>query len=592
MPGGPVSIDSREAPIRGGLTSEARLRTQGETNALTIRQAIAKDQVPGSPLERFNRALEAARPPKKDRARSVIDQNIGIDIDQTTGKKVLSSEEAKRERSVNKDLTLARELGDKGFDGLSTAQRKDAVRLAGTILDLSPEIAAIVPTDPVERQAFIEDLLHEKGFTALVQEGYGRLTADSARLVDEVTPAKDQLEQAKRVEAQRQAERNRINTELTTASERLERFEPGHADDVELTRLTKALPELTDRLRDYDEQSELVSGELGRLRLQRSRAISRGEDTSSIDVAITAQGQERSRITRERAAVNDDIAKKDQLEKDKTSLPKSVEDLTGKLGETEAALTKATREKLAFQATAEGLKEERGEQEQAYADEVGDIIPEAMAKYIRQQLQAAETAQRAILQEISDKSTDRAMQAVANQALKRYEKTRTPTFRNRSTTETDTLMVNNDRARLVDAARGPGAVVRDMLERDLAVDVAAGKMTQAQADQIITLKMQDQAFLDNAVPIVVESVLRQVLKTGTVTEAEADVIVNSSWGKGMLQKASQESSSPPVNAEIEELKAAGVVSVDEMDAKQRKGLLLKILFGALATGAVIGTITK
>lgn len=582
----PVNIDSREAQIMAATSTETRLQTQGEQNALKIKQKMAEEPQ-GTPLENLSRALETVQTPSGEKAQRLIDENIGVDRDSTTGGKMRTSEESARKTNVTKYEKLSRELIDKGYDSLSKVQKDEALKFAETILTISPEIAAIVPADPAQRREFIEDMLRQKGFVGLVKAEYSAKFSDSVKLEDEITPSAGQLEKAKEAERQMQAERDRVRRELDETTQKLERFEPGQADAVELERLTTDVPRLEGELAGYQADLDDASGDLANLLRVQLNRLNRGEDTGVIDAAIVTKKGEKKTIAASIKTASDQIAKKSQLERAKANLPGKKQELADNLVAAEAKMAEATRTRLSAQANVESLKEQRREKEQEFVSETRDIIPEAVAKYIKQQLQAAENAQMEIVREMGEKSTDIAQKAISNQIFVNWEKRRTPTILNRSEREINTAQINLDMSTLLDPDQGPATIITEMIQAELKADVAAGKMTQNEVDQIIQLKMKDKEFIGSVTPSVVGALLRQRLKIGTITEAEQDIIINSDWGKGMLQKAMESNNNPQIAAEIDVLKKAGVVKPEGMDAPTRKKFLWMILVGGLAAGIAI-----
>lgn len=588
--------------VQASLGTPEKTMSPGQEVARSVRGIIDRDDTPAPPLEKTRNALKTfieRRPPEigvSKGAKGVIEGNFGTDRDPETGAIIRTPESEARLDGTKTFEALAR--GAVNYDTLTDAQKLQALTSAEDVLKLDPLIEATLPKDPIRRRKWIEDrYLKEPGVIAKIQAEHQRLSSSEARLIDEVTPAKLALNEAATELEKRKAEQERIQGELNAATTRIGEFEPGQTEANRLKELTEKLPQNQEALKTKEAELADLTSEIDELRKVRiNLSIGRPpQPTGDITAQIRLLQEEARQLLAPKASISGEIAEHARLIAEKPRLEQEQSRLEGQLRVAQSEVQTAVTAKSIAQANVEGAQFDRSEAEDGYVAEWQGIISRSVAEYAQEQLQLGETAYQTYIEELAEKSTDVAEKALVRQLSgNRWKEEKAVTvagkviMKRRVTKES---LVKNDVDAMIDPTRGAKTIVEQMLRSELATEVTAGRMTQAQLDEVVKSRMGDGAFVEKWTPLVAEPLLRERLKLGKLSDSQQEAIANSEVGRQILDRAMKNPSEiqdPKRRAQVEALRNSGIDTVDKMDKFSRSELLLALLLGGLILGVTTG----
>ncbi|MDO8461160.1 MAG: hypothetical protein Q7S38_01815 [bacterium] len=531
-----------------------------------LRKKMA-EQGPKSALE----AMRARSKPPGETARKVSEineKNIGFEKD-ATGRTIrgTGTEEARRLDTAKNYTGLTKDFLEKGFDGLSSSQKIAARSMVDNALNAFPEMEAFLSTmSPGEVNAVLDTLLKNPEYAASLSRVFEKAAEPSKALASEAVSdlktkfdEESQKEKAKTDEISKNSrEASKINTELDQFAKK------GGISSTklkELEDLTRDMPDIQRNLADaqerFDEAKETIRDVDQRRRVQLGRGV---DDTTVQDAEITARRKEARIFQREIIGYQDKIQRKASLEQEKASLEQEKQKLEENRVKLEDELKIQTKARIAAQADYATAKMDRASQEDDYVDGLRGMFGEATFQYLEDKIEKAETAQKELLQQEEANAEDPAEKAILSKIQTRWEKVEGGYNKEKIDSDYKSVLSSN----------GAIEVLREML------------ITSGFSLDEANVKLADKAFVEKMQPKVVEKLLTRKLQTGKPTEQEARLIIESEWGKGMIDKAI---------ANKKELKDAVNTLMAEGVVKDNKGLLklLLLLFGGLITLGILPT---
>lgn len=556
-----------EAPIGPGaiLTPEQQARAK-------VRQKV-KESTDLSPLNALSEAAKSIRKPAAGAFERLVDANIGIER-RVDGKRSLSAAEIVRKDVAVKYEKLARELAEKGYDGLSAGDKLEARNFVNGVLSALPEVAAILPAAGADRDAILEGILKDQKLLSKVRLVYAEATAEDKKLdSSRIEESKKQFDEAKAVEDKKKEEKTRTEDELSSVEKELRKFSPTGAKTKELETILKRLPTLQRQLDERQDALERIDDDLESNKAGRRHAVRTGAPTTTFDTEIANLTIEKRKVEKELEKTSVEINKKAQLESEKTDLQTKQRSLTEKMGALKPEFEAAVKTRLAAQAEFAGLKLDRAYLEQAFADSLRDIIPESTVRYLESNVKLADEKRTELLNDEIAKTKDKVEKTLLYQMQVRFTNSDGSLIKGTIRSEYDILK-----------NRAPTMGPKELIRQYLNAEVAAGRITVVERDE----KLNDAEWVKAMSPKVAEELLRQYLKIGKLSVAEAEHIMGTEWGKGVIDSALTKNEA--IMTELKKLKEKGVIKGSPLEyIKGLKGsALLKILLLLLGAAAAVG----
>lgn len=571
-------LQSREIGIKAALPeapiAPGAVLTPEQQASAKVREHVRKSTEP-SPLTALSEAAKSLRKPPAGSFERLLDSNIGVER-KADGKRQLTPSENIRKDTAVKYEKLARELAEKGYDGLSAGDKIEARNLVNLTLSSLPEVNAVLPPAGPDRDAILEKILRDENqtFIGKVRAVYLEKTSDSNKHDStSIEASKKQYDEAKAAENLKKAEKERTEKELKQVESDLDKFSTGKPKAVDLEKAIKRAPTFQRQLEEKQDELEGINDQLEALKVGRRRAIIAGTATTTFDTQIQALTPDKRKLEREIENVNTEIAKKGQLEEEKKELQGKQKSLTEKLDSVKPELEALSKARLEAQAEFAGLKVDRAYVEQAFADSLQDIIPEATLRYLEENIKLADEQRVKLLNEEIAKTGDKGEKALLQQMLERWQNTDLSPIKGNIRDDFNNIM---NRA---PAIGGPDNLISRMLN----AEVTAGRLTMAEANE----RRNDPEFLKKMGPQVTEGLLRQYIKIDKLSSRQAKYIGNTEWGKGMILQAFTKNEA--AMSELNALREKGLIKGSPLEfIKSLKGpSLLRLLLLLLGSAAAI-----
>ncbi len=571
---GEVTV-SPEVSARASLPKEPGAAE--DATLAKIRQELSQ-QRNANVSERFSRARSAQEAFNPGTRKMLLDANFGTQRNED-GTRNLDTEEAARLREAGKSEKLARELVEIGYDKLSVTQKKDARTIVERAISISPILKDQLPTDAVKREQMLSQILKDPDLLAEIVSVYGERVDMSQKLNDLVSEARGKLAQKSEEESAAQTELTTTITNLSATTAEIARFDPTSDRGMALTELQGEVPDLIEEVEAITDELKQTNETISMYKQQFTLLSMSGSDTARVEAAMSALLIKANELRSQKTAGNKKInqynaliAEKKQLDLDKANLEKKKQELIDKL-------TGITKQKLVLQAEVATAQMTRTQDEENFLNNVNGILSESTFRYLQDQLTRADETQKRVLEDMLKTATTDTEKRFLTQQLSRYDRPRTPTLLNPKKTEPN--MVNIDGDTTILFSPDPVFGGREGLLRKQLLDSGA---TASQVDEML----KDKDFVEKMGSQAVESLLAAKLKSGRLTEDEAEKIIKSPWGKGMVDGALQ--SNQKVKDAMEALKSQGVIKGDIREAIGRmdKKSLLAVLLLVIGTGGLAG----
>lgn len=529
-------------------------------------------------------ALEGLRQRKPIEQRGigeVIDQNIGTERNVDGSKKRPAGSEIKRRfDEAQKYATLSKDFLEKGYDGLNTAQKGEVRQFAEQAMRAWPEADNLLSgMSPADRQAAIEAVLKAPEYTAKVRSIFEGAIDPSKILPDTVSEIRTKFDDIKRREEEIKAGRIRSDSESNSIKAQLDQFKTiGGIDGSklsELKNLERELPQLNIDLQSSRDRLETTSDLIKSLENLKTVATLRGEDITPIDQQVTLRRQDQRTFRRDIEETNGKINRKSALEQERETLEQKRQQLEGERTHLEEELKSLTQERIGAQADLASAQLTHNSQEQDFVDSLKNVFSEGTMQYLESKITEAEEVQRQLIEEEKARTVDPAEKAILDSLLSRWEKTKTiGILGKRTISELNREKIKKDFGNLMTG--GPNQVMRDIL-------IEEGGMLAFEADA----KLNDPAFVEKMQPKLVERLITRRIQTGKLTEDDARRIIESDWGKGMIDNAIN--NRKVISDALEKLGEKGVLrgGISEWIRKKSGGNFLKFLLLILFGAAII-----
>ncbi len=591
------ALGSREALLKAAIRPEAKLVSEGQVHAVKLREGMKKAGQSESPVDDLDKSLEATKPVNSDRARKLIDRNVGTDVD-AKGERLWNK---KADREARKKLQgleeVAREMTEEGgIDKLIAAGKESQViELAEIALTADPDMALLLPdkaTDPVARKEEIIAFLKQPGMAQKIKAEYNARFKEDAKLADEVSPAKEALRRAQEAEKLKKDALDKNKKDSGTNTSELEQFDPGKTKALKLEKLTTDLPTIESDLELSQYNLDTVSKEIDRLKLARINVIAKDPtaDISALDIEITAKEAERIKYAGEVKGYKAQIKEKEDLETEKRNLEVTKKRLEEEAPTLEEQLRGATAERITKKLELDEKLDERTDQEQAFADSVRNIITQAVAKQVRENLTLGKKVQDEELQKLESETVDQIEKAFYRTLRTRYEEPRKPGFvmSNKGETQPNKVNINQDYEDLVsldpvDPITGKGGGPKVVMRRLLAESLMSTVPDPAERARIIDEKMKDPTFVSETTSTMVETIVAAKLRIGKLKPAEVRTVMDK-WGEDMIGKARTKNAN--LDKQLAQLTGEGVID-KTLFRKLSDSKLLRILMLLLLGGVAI-----
>jgi hypothetical protein len=493
-------------------------------------------------------------------------EDIGVTRD-AAGKKARSVEEAARYDGAKSSAKIAIDFLEKGLNNpdLTPAERKIIInKLSYDILvstALRPALAKELQgmTAP-QRRAFAERILGDPALSAEARAVLDDIIQSKEGFVD---PSEAQLEFE-----QKKLEREEKKTELDEVTERLnKKLQELKAYERTLTstgpkakridELKTKIPILQAEAIKYERDIAMADSDYSRLDREYNEAVKGKGSRPAADIAAEMKKIESDRNTyqdefNKRAA---EIQELDVLQKDEVKLTQDRRDIQKERNQGDIAVKKAELEVRVAQQKMEDLLNARGIQETNLAERLNGIFAEATGRYIDKQIDPLSEQFDKQVEEMKAKSKTQqekdmldALRDTMHRTVRvrRYgivgeQETRRPLDRARVNEYWGHLMTGGPdqmMARLLMTRRNPTTGVN---------------YTQVEAEGIVQQGVDDEIKQQLLKQMVANKVL-----VGGIRQEDAHQIVNSPWGKDLIDQGLQQNTQ--FRQELERLFGAEAVS--------------------------------
>lgn len=545
-----------------------------------------------------------------------IDQ-IGIERD-ADGKKVRTAGAGGDQERYDKAIKAANQIKnfvEKGYDGLSTAEKNALIARVLSELKSRPSLAAeITGMSGAEKIAQAERILRDPSYVEATRKGLQDILETAPIDETSIAAARNAQEDADLELKEKEAERNEVDARRIKNENLMKQYERDATGTplatstlaVEMERLKTAKPTLETELAVWNGEAKRLEAQLASL-IRESQASQKkgwtGRATADILTDIsTAEGN--LATAQEQAAIRQaGLTRLTDLQTEEATLEQRQAEIGSQLREKDAAFQKAKLELDRRTRTLEDLKAIRASQENDLVSGFEGVFETATGEWIAKQIDSASRLIDDELAKLESTATDGNEKAMYDALKDRYlapERTRKKGvygFRSEQKYRPiNRANVNADYATLLD--KGPTDVMMSLLTSRENPSNPGHNYTEDEARKVL----ENKAFADKMQPEVIKQLLARKQITGGFTAEDVHAILSAPWGEGALEKA--RTFNATVQAEIE--KTFGVGALNRHGFKERFGQLARnkpwlialifgipiIAVGALAMEATSETINQ
>lgn len=497
----------------------------------------------------WREALDATNR-KKPIEQKTIDRKldeIGVERDATTRKKIRTTEEEARFKRTKDAASLAKKTIEQGYDKLDpTEQTKLRTAIEDKIRANPLLLSEFNSLSTTQQRAEVERRLKDPKFLADLSEEVSVHLNPEKKLIEEqkIIEREEDLKEKELTKKEAEDAVTDLDTQIKALDAELKAFERTPAGGVgvkavELDGLRVNLKATQTELETHRITLEYATSELAGFISERDMTRRYGAAPGSrraaadIEVDIAAKKAEVKVAQREVDTREGKIRRIAELETQEASLKE--EKLKAETGKREKSISlrKADLELSKSQRRRDDLKREREYEEEDLASNMENVFARTADKYIRDEFQAIETKVNAELDEMKKKTSDVHEQAMIETLQKRWEgKERGSGHRKYKPISKE--QVEKDFIALKD--KGPEPLMEEMLMTRTNPKTGANYYTSAEAKQMLADK-SDTSFYKKMEPEVVLQLIRRKLMTGGVRREDLFVIESSAWGEGVIKKA-------------------------------------------------------
>ncbi|MCL5433147.1 MAG: hypothetical protein M1524_03505 [Patescibacteria group bacterium] len=506
----------------------------------------------------------------------LIDQNIGTERNPDgTKKRKPGSDTEKRFKEAQKYSSLAKDFLERGYDSLGDPQKTEVRKFVELTIKAWPEGSALFSgmTDN-QKKATIEDILKDPSYVSKLR-GVFEGAIDSSKTIPDIAPDLAlKFDEAKKREKEKQLESSEVQRNLTKTNDELAEFDTGGRKSDRLEAIEKDLPELTVELEDKENKFDELKDEIKYLEQTRRTMLLRGVDTSALDTDLIEKNGQLRELRRDTNKIKKTLTERDSLQQEKEQLKQKRQQLEIQRTKLDDEVKSLTKERINAQAEVASAQIDRSSQEEDFVDNLRGVFSEASMQYLEEKIIAMEEVQRQFIEEEKAKTTDPAEKAILDSLLKRWDSEKqTGVFHKRTIREFNEHQIKEDFDKLMTS--GPNEIMKDILMK--------GGLTEDEANA----KLADPEFLAKMQPQVVERLITRRIQTGALREDQARMIIESDWGKGMIENAIK--NKKEVKDALDKLRSEGVLNEGVIDWFKKKsgGSILSILLLLMGT-ALIG----
>lgn len=523
---------------------------------------------------------------RKDIEKVIPGSNIGTD-----GKRVKTTEESEKATRAERSGQLVKRFLETDYQSLDDATKVYLEGMVENILSSLPLVQAQFESGILNKREAIQNLLKNKELKPLVRRLFEK-NIRPEEVFEQLDPKlQADFEKAKNKRNSLDQEKQRIQEQLNSVNETLNKFTvSAGSEGEELIKLKGS------RVSD-DLAIRQVSRDIERKQAQYARAAENEDhirdgyiDASGAvhppdptradtyhDTVVVRVEQELERLEGKKKVLDEKLTRVVQLETTKQEAENQKRQLQDNLERISNQLEDVNYNFHLAQATLLDAQNKLSEKQDKYVGDLQSVIPQAVQQMLIQRIEEAEAGQRELLTKEQEETIDKAKKGILNTLNTRWDSvvTKNTLFGSSQVTEYKPSQINADFSRLVFG--GPRSVMKEIL-----ISPSVG-LTAEQAEE----RLSDSTFYSELEPKVIETLMRKKVATGKLSEPEARIIIESSWGKDAIEKAL--TSKTELKNKIQELKVKEGINLNTKDWLKRlsnKKLvrLMLIIFGALGLG--------
>ncbi len=549
----------------------------------------------GKGLSAFDAAISSSQRVEVGARTKTLDANFGIDRDPTTGakKRDAAAEPGSQDRydRAQKALQQAEEILSVGL----TTDRDALLANLESAMSVLPGYSDYLSTisDPNIRKAMVEDLLRNPKLMEKIRAGHDRVTAESARLKDEVTEAKKKADEAEAARVKKQGERDAVSgkggtldsartaelsfADTSTAGAKGTELEVLQKDSTGAPRDLEA--EERDALNARNRAKTLFDARNKRFAdVQVAGKVPGNKEYDEAEGLLNVAQRDLSNSENSYSRARKDKARRTELEKEKAELPGKIRQLEADEIRLIGEYSDAEKAALIARADLNSKQVDRAAAEEAYASNAERVVPDALRDHLREQMHAADEANRALLDKMETDARTAGEKNIVKQIKERY------LTKKRNLRGNEELAFDKNKAKEDVAFFMNGGTPDKMVQAALEATYGAGSPKVAE----FMAKPDFVSTYGNE--IVKQAFMRYVADGGKISAAQQAYIEAQPWGQGLIESAL---SAPSVKAKEKELKEKGLLPsggfvelVKNNKGKIGLGILLMIAMGLLAPTAI------
>ena len=574
MPGAPEGYTPAVA-VKAAM-GDARPANAAEANPLANTSKVLKEkrESESSVGEKTKRARLAS----KNEADAVISKAFGSSRDKD-GKIHQEPDEKARARQAMTAREKARSFLEKGYDNLIPAEQaelRDILEQA-FIQSVGADHPGLDGLKGPDRDVILTRLLKSERFSAMLShKDADLLSRQFATEIPQLALRDAQLD-ARLSQLLNDAVSNRALLDKNNNS--LIDYGPSGRKTRDLNNLGRELSVHQETLETSTENAASLSRAIERLQKQSENPASYRKTPEKVQEEIEAAEKElRHEMSNIRIARNA-IKKHTELVEEKAALEAEQKQLAERENALRAERETVERESAQVKQDLADARDAKLIQEQGLVLDFKNLILDTGEDFVREIVSAGEAAKNeAYSREAASMKDPAEIALLAGAGKRHFTEKRYGLTEKRKRLVPNTNNINEDYHRILNEGEdGLKAIMETMM--------GDGGLTPDE----ITAKMADSTFVGEMMPKVVDRILTMRLRTGTITSAESDKILFSSWGEGMMKKAMENNTE--LKAEEQRLRDEGHLKDATLwewmkrQGKESKLKLLLLLLGFPVLGA-------
>lgn len=548
--------------------------------------------------------LRQRRPVENPKAQHLIERNIAA-ARNPDGTVRRLPEQQRRFDEANKWNNLTQGLIEKGIDGLPPEQQKLAIEQVRSVLQRIPDAERLwwgLSVDQMNEE--IRQLLKDPDFISKIRETRSEATGESQLIAVDVATVQAKLEVTKTKKEQAEGRLAQNNGERDDVTARLEQFEDRTATDgrkgarlEELERLEAEAPDLTARQEEIGGLLEETQTRIRDLENTQLAFALKGKALPELGTQLVEKRTEATNYRKEMSTIRTRLARREALQIERAELQVRKGQLEQKRIDLDNTVSETGREHSLAQAELVSISLERAQDEEEFVAGLRNVLRDGTFTYLESKIAGAEQTLGEMLDEEIAQTQDKSEKAFVSGIKGRYvgkpHKERRGGFLGMGAKEAwvpglpKGEVIDGDYQKYLESGT-PVPIVKALLEAGR--DPTTGE--RLLTDGEVAAKLTDKEFVQKMGTRAIEELLKARLKTGEITENEAQIIVNYEWGAAAIAEAIHKNQDPKVREMLEELKTlTGERDERKLLAKLSGKSLLAILLMILGS-AVAATLSS